>query len=215
MLVGEALFGAEHGAHLEDAVKARGHGHLLVELRALGKIGLAVEVFELEDVAARFAGCADELGGVDLHEATFPAEIPHGPHHFGLGLEDQCVFVAAQVHPAVVHAAVDGGVLRQRQGLGDGENLHFLGQHFLAAHLHVFVFHHGAHAGDDGFHRQLIHDFGQFGVLFLFDGDLQPARVIPDHQEGHGALIPQVLHKALDFVGFAADDVGNQIPVHT
>ena len=48
VLVGKALFGAEHGADLKDAVKARGHGHLLIKLGALGKVCLAVEVLYLE-----------------------------------------------------------------------------------------------------------------------------------------------------------------------
>ena len=214
VLVGEGLFGAEYGAHFKDAVKARSHGHLLVELGALAEVGFPVEVFELKHVGAAFAGRADQLGGVDFHEVLVQAVFAHGPHQLGLGLEDQGVFVGPQVDPAVVHAAVDGGVLGEGQRLGNGQDLHFLGQHFLAAHLHVFILHHGAHAGDDGFNGQLIHDCRQVGVLFLFNRYLQPAAVIPDHQESHGALVPQVLHEALNLVVFAADDVGDKGTFH-
>ena len=45
---GKGGLGAEHGADLEDALYACRDGHLLVELRALGQVGGAVEVADLE-----------------------------------------------------------------------------------------------------------------------------------------------------------------------
>ena len=214
MLIGEGFFGAEHGAHLENAVEASRHGHLLIELGALAEVRLAIEIFQFEHVGTRFAGRADELGGVDFHEAPVQQELAHGGHQGGLGLENQGVAVGAQIDPAVIQPGIDGGVLGQGQRLGHGEDFHFFGQHFHAAQLHKAVFHHGAHGGDYRFHRQLIHQGGQIGMLFLFDGQLDAAGVIPDDQEGHGALIAQVFHKALNFVGFSDFDLTDQVPFH-
>ena len=75
VLAGEGLLRAEHRPDLEDALKAGGHCHLLVELRALRQIRLAVEILDLEHVRAGFARRADELRGVDLHEPARQQEF--------------------------------------------------------------------------------------------------------------------------------------------
>ena len=151
---------------------------------------------------------------MDFHKVALQQELAHGGYQLGLRLEDQGVAVAAQIDPTIVQAAVDGRVLADGQGLGDGFDLHRIGQDFHAAQLYIAVFNGHAFGGDNGFHRQLIDDGGDLGVLFLFDGQLHAAGIVAQHQEGHGALIADVLHKALYFVALAQLQVGNQASFH-
>ena len=210
VLVGVALLGAEHGAGLEDALKAGSHGHLLVELGALCQIGIAVEVIHLEHLRAALAGSSDQLGGVDLDEVTVQQELAHGIDEAALCLEHQLVLVGAQVDPAVVDALVDAGALHSLLFLGgcdlladDGQcignalDLDAFGDHLHAAHLDVVVLHHFAGNGDDGIRGELIDGIHQIGVIFLFHRDLQFAGNILQHDEGHILAVAQVLDKAL------------------
>ena len=210
VLVGVALLCAEHGAGLEDALKAGSHGHLLVELGALCQIGIAVEVIHLEHLRAALAGSSDQLGGVDLDEVTVQQELAHGVDEAALCLEHQLVLVGAQVDPAVVDALVDAGALHSLLFLGgcnlladDGQcigntlDLDALGDHLHAAHLDVVVLHHLAGDGDDGIRGELIDGIHQIGVIFLFHRDLQFTGNILQHDKGHIFAVAQVLDKAL------------------
>ena len=209
MLAGEGLLRAEHRPHLEDALKAGGHRHLLVELRALRQIRLAVEILDLEHVRAGFARRADELRGVNLHEPARQQEFAHGVNHNGLRLEHQLVRVGAQVDPAIVDALVDGRALmplarlavdrqRCRQRLDDD----LLGIDFNTAELDVLALHGLADDGNHGIQGDLVDGVIQCLVLALFHGDLHLAGNILEHDEGHLALVADVLHEAadLDFV---------------
>ena len=209
VLAGEGLLRAEHRPHLEDALKAGGHRHLLVELRALRQIRLAVEILDLEHVRAGFARRADELRGVDLHEPARQQEFAHGVNHNGLRLEHQLVRVGAQVDPAIVDALVDGRALmplarlavdRQRRGQRLDDDL--LGIDFNAAELDVLALHSPADDGNHGIQGDLVDGVIQRLVLALFHGDLHLAGNILEHDEGHLALVADVLHEAadLDFV---------------
>ena len=210
VLVGVALLRAEDGAGLKDALEAGGHGHLLIELRALGQIGVAVEVVHLEHLRAALAGSSDELRGVDLDEAALEQELTHGVDEAALCLEHQLVLIGAQVDPAIVDALVDAGTLHSLlllgggdlladdgQRVGDALDLDGLGDHLDAAHLDVVVLHHLAGDGDDRVRGQLVDGVHQLRVVLLLDGDLKFAGNILQHDEGHIFAVAQILDKAL------------------
>ena len=230
VLVGVGLFGPEHRPHLKDALEAAGHGHLLVELGALGQVGVAVEVVHLEHFGAALAGGGDQLGGVDLDEVLVQQVLAHGVDQDGLGLEHQLVFVGAQVDPAVVDALVDAGALHRLllfgggdlladdgQGTGDALDLDALGDHLDAAQLDVVVQAGLAHHRDDRVAGQLVDDGHKVGVVLFFNGDLQLAGDVLEHDKGHGLAAAQVFDKALHFYGLAgvAAHVGNIGSLHT
>ena len=188
MLVGEGLFRPEDGTGLEDALEAGGHGHLLVELRALGQVGVAVEVLHFKYVRAALAGRRDQLRRVDLHEVFLQAELAQGVDQAGLRLEDQLVLVRPEVDPAEVQALIDAGAFHSLFFLGgrdafagDGKSLgqrfhdDLVGDHFAAAELDVFILNDGADDGDHAVGGQAGNGFGHGRKLFLFDGDLQTA----------------------------------------
>ena len=210
VLIGVALLGAEHGAGLEDALKAGSHSHLLVELGALCQIGVAVKVVHLEHLRAALAGSSDQLGGVDLDEVAVQQELAHGVDEAALCLEHQLVLVGTQVDPAVVDALVDAGALHSLLFLGgcdlladDGQcisgalHLDALGDHLHAAHLDVVVLHHLAGNGNDRVRGELIDGIHQLGVVGLFHRDLQLAGNILQHDKCHILAVAQVLDKAL------------------
>ena len=209
MLAGEGLLRAEHRPDLKDALKAGGHCHLLVELRALRQIRLAIEILDLEHIRAGFARRADELRGVNLHELALQQELTHGVDHDGLRLEHQLIRVGAQVNPAIVDALIDGRALvafarfavdRQRRGQRLDDDL--LGINLNAAELDILALHGLADNGNNGIERNLVDSVIQRLILALFHGDLHLAGNILEHDESHLALVSDVLHEAadLDFV---------------
>src|SRR5579884_1980133 len=74
---GVVLLGPERVPHLEDALEDTDHD-LLIELRALGQIGMAVEVLHSEDVGPALGGGADDFGRADLGEVLSHKELPIG-----------------------------------------------------------------------------------------------------------------------------------------
>lgn len=63
--MGVAVLRTEDWGNLENVLHITGNTHLLVQLRTLGQIAIALEVLDLEDVAATFCGRTDQLGGED------------------------------------------------------------------------------------------------------------------------------------------------------
>jgi hypothetical protein len=116
---GERGVGAESRADLEDLAEAGRLRHLLEELRALREVGLGVEVLDLEQFGAGFAGTRHQLRGVDLDEVVLDPVGAPGVLERGLDAEDQVVLRNPQVEEAPVHALVDAGVVGDR-GLRNG-----------------------------------------------------------------------------------------------
>ena len=81
MAGGVVRFGPEHRTHLIDALMHSDH-RLLVELRALGQVGVPAEVVDPKDVGASLGGGGHQLGGLDLHE-TQPVQVPSESGHRG------------------------------------------------------------------------------------------------------------------------------------
>ena len=215
VLAGEALLRAEDRADLEDALKAGGHGHLLVELRALCKVGVAVEVLDLEHVRAGLGGRADQLRRVDLQEVSAQQILAHRAHKHGLDLEEQLILFGAQVDPAVVDALVDGRALvalarlavdGQRRGDALDDDLPGIDLH--AAQLHILAFDSLADDGDDGVGGQGIDRSVKLRILVLLHGHLHLAGNILEHDEGHLALIADGVHKAADLDLLGAAHIG-------
>jgi len=94
------------GADGEDPVKIGGNGHLLVELRALGEVGLALKVGHGEDVGAALGRSRDDLGRVDLDESLAGQQLPEESADAGFKSEDGLVGGGAQVQDAVVQTRV-------------------------------------------------------------------------------------------------------------
>ena len=155
MAGGEGGVGAEHGADLEYAPEARGHRHLLVELRRLGQVGGAVEVLDLEQLRSGLARRAHELRRVDLDELLFAPVLPHRVLGRRLHLEDQPAVGPAQVQVAPVDALVQGRVGRDRHlRLGERIDLQVLELQLQASQLHTLVGHHRAGDRDRRLRRQ-------------------------------------------------------------
>ena len=74
VLVGVGFLRAEAGSALENALKARRHRHLLVELGRLSKVCVSVEIVELEYFRAAFTCRTDDLREMKLDEADNAAE---------------------------------------------------------------------------------------------------------------------------------------------
>ena len=150
--------------------------------------------------------------------------LPHGVDHDGLRLEHQLVLIGAQVDPAVVDPLVDARALHRLlflgggdlladdgQRLGDALDLDGLGDHLDAAQLDIVVQPGFAGDGDDRVAGQLVDDGDQVGVVLFFNGDLQLAGDVLEHDEGHRLAAAQVLDEALHLDGLAdmAAHVGN------
>src|SRR5699024_8401773 len=74
-----------------------------------------------------------------------------------------------------------------------------------------------AHHRDDRVAGQPVDDGHKVGVVLFFNGDLQLAGDVLEHDEGHGLAAAQVFDKALHFYGLAgvAAHVGNIGSLHT
>ena len=150
VLVGIGFLGTEDGAGLKNALQARRHRHLLIELRRLREVGVGIEIFDLKHVGARLGGGADQLGGVDLHEILFEQKFTHSADESGLHLDHQLIFIAAQVDPAVVHTRFNLGIVLNGQGLGYRLDGQLLRHHFSAAETDGGVVLHHAHNRENG-----------------------------------------------------------------
>ena len=186
---GEALFRTEHGADLEYALKPRGHGHLLIELRGLREIRLAVEIGQLKHVSAGFGGRAYYFGGVDLNEIALQQEIAEGSDELRLRLYHELVLFGAEVYPAVIEAGVDRGIGHEGHGARDGFDHELFDHHLTPAHLDGGVFHYLAVGGDDGLDRELIDLLRDFGESALIDGELELAEGVDYEISGGTAYL--------------------------
>mmetsp|Transcript_36331 Transcript_36331/g.90428 ORF Transcript_36331/g.90428 Transcript_36331/m.90428 type:complete len:412 (-) Transcript_36331:901-2136(-) len=102
--VRERLLRSEDRPDLKHAAEVRHERHLLVELRRLREEGVAVEIFEPEDVGAAFRCRCDHLGRVDLDEALRQEALSEERADGRLDAEDPLVGGGAQVDHAVVEA---------------------------------------------------------------------------------------------------------------
>ena len=229
VLICVGLLGSENGAYLEYTLKAARHGHLLIELRALRKIGEAVKILDLKNLRAALARRADELGGVYLDKITVYKEFAHGVDHDGLNLEHELIFVGAKVDPAIVNALVDARTLDARALLGRRDLLaHYrqcvgyrlcgyrLGDNLNSAHLDEIVLDGGADDRDNGILCQSRYHGAELRQLLFLDGYLDFSGDILEHDESHILAVAQVLDKALNEHGFAEIifDVRNVSSLH-
>ena len=98
------FFGTEYRRDLKNALKARSHCHLLIELRRLGKVCVAVKIVELEHLGAALTRRAYDLGRVELKKVMIEQELTHCGDHVCLKLEYEGVALGAQIDPAVIKA---------------------------------------------------------------------------------------------------------------
>ena len=179
-----------------SARKTGGHGHLLVELRRLREIGVSVEIVETEDVGARFAGGSDDLRAVEFKKIVIEQPVAQGGGHLGLDLEDEGVFLGAQVDPAEVEAGVDRRVGLDRERVGAGLDLYRLRDDLDAAELDVVVGDGGSLDGYYRVERDAVDRVAELGMLLLDDGDLDLSGDVADDDEGHRPLVAYVFDEA-------------------
>ena len=185
MLAGKGFLRPEHRAGFKNPLKAGGHSHLLIELGALGQVGLPVEVLDLKHVRAAFAGRADQLGGMDFHKVLFEQVLPHGVDQHRLHPEHQLILIRAQVNPAVVNPLVYAGALHgllflggrdflpdDGQGGRDAFHNNVIRQDLDTAHFDIFILNRFAGYGNHRVGRDGIHHFRKPGIGFLLQGDL-------------------------------------------
>ena len=210
----ERRIGAEHRTDLEDPVEPRGHGHLLVELRALGETGRAVEVLDLEQLGAALAGAAHQLRRMNLDEALGHPVLAHGLLDEGLDAEGEQVLRAAQVDVAPVKALVDRGRRLNRQRLlGDRENLDARGDDLEVAELDALVGRDEAGDRDRRVGRQSLDDATDLvGSIVEGVGDLGHAGAVPDNHELDVLQVANLRNPAHDRHGLS--HVGMQVIGH-
>ena len=197
---GERGVRAKDGADLEDLAEAGGHRHLLVELRRLRQVGLGLEVLNLEQLRARLARRAHELGRVDLDEALFAPEVAHRVLRRGLHLEDQLPVGAAQVQVAPIDPLVQGGVRRDRHlRLSERIDLEALELELETAQLYALI---RCHRTRDR-HRRLRRQGRDRLVeltrrVLLGKHHLRKAGFVADDHELHPLLVAHRVHPAAD-----------------
>jgi len=137
---GERWICPEGGGNLKDRAKARGLGHLLEKLGALGKIGGGVEILHLEQLCARFTSTGHQFGGVDFDPVVTNPPATHSVLESRLSPENQVRVRPAQIEEAPVHPLVD------RRVFGDGRflfshpcDLEGGNFHFKPAQLYSFI----------------------------------------------------------------------------
>src|SRR5207247_9577698 len=86
----------ECGRDLEDAVEARRHKHLFVQLRALAQVRPSPEVVGLEQGGAALRTGSRELRRVDLHEGLPPQVAENGGLDEGPDVKDRAAFRFAE-----------------------------------------------------------------------------------------------------------------------
>ena len=197
----ERWVGAKNWPDFEDATEASHHRHLLVELRALRQVGVAVEVFELEQLGVRLGWRAHELRRVNLAEVVFVPVLAPSVLDGGLNLEDQVHFGAAKVEESPVETLVDRGVIGNRANrFGEGYNLEVVELNFEATELYALVVNEST--GDPN-ERTVGEARNLGGKRVVFDrqfvnhwarvGDLNVTRFVAQNDELDALLIAQFL----------------------
>ncbi|MPM82048.1 hypothetical protein SDC9_129106 [bioreactor metagenome] len=208
------FFRAKHRSRFKDALESRCHRHLLVELRALRKICLAVEVADLEHVRAALARGGDQLRRMDFQKVPLQQKFAHRLHETRLHLEKQAFLLAAQVEPAIVQPRIDVCVFRQRQGSGEGFQLDGGRQQFTPAEFDGGVFDDCSRDGDHGLRGQRVQQFVLFRVRAFLNRRLQAAAAVAQHEKRHVACVAYVLDEPLNQHGLVCRCLGNQCSFH-
>jgi hypothetical protein len=191
---GERRVGAERRGNLEHLAEAGGLRHLLEELRALGEVGLRLEVLHLEELGAALRRRRHQLRGVDLDEAVLDPPGAQRVQERGLHPEDQVLLGATQVEEAPVEALVDARVVGDRRVEGRGDDVEFPDLDLEPAELHALVVLEFALDREEGAGRQPRDGVGDRGVALvaLAHGgvdELSGARLVAEHDELHLLLI--------------------------
>src|SRR5207302_2915905 len=186
----------ERGRDLEDAVEARRHEHLFVQLRALAQVRPSPEIVGLEQGGAAFRPGSRELRRVDLHEGLALQVAANGGFDEGPDVKDRPAFRFAEVQGPVVesciHVRADLVSYGEREGSrGGAEHVDRRREELPAVpDLSVRL------DGPAGRHAALPDDLrraiAQVGVRLL-DRDLERSRALSDDEERDPPEVPYVL----------------------
>lgn len=97
-----AVLCAEDGGNLKDLLHVAGNEHLLVELRALGEVGLGLEVCDLKDVGASLGCSTEKLRGMELGKVAGGKELAEELADTRRDAEDGLVGKCPQIDNTVV-----------------------------------------------------------------------------------------------------------------
>ena len=198
---GERGFGAEHRPHLENAVDATRHGHLLVELRRLRQEGVTAEVLQLEHLGAGLGRRTHQLRRVHLGAAVVESELAPRLFEGGLDREQQLGRrTQADVQEPPVEPTLQVGVLVDRQRrVRLVQDLDRLRDEFQAAEVDHGIVHHPADDPDRGLDGEPFdHRFQLVAGALPRVRHLHHAGAVPDQDELHLPLQPQGVHPARD-----------------
>ena len=101
--------GPERRGDLEDPLKSGSDEHLLVQLRALGEVGPAVEVVDREEGRAALGALTEELGGFDLEESSAHERVAEPGKEARAQLEDRSDRRFPEVEDPMVEPRVELG----------------------------------------------------------------------------------------------------------
>ncbi|MDB5161665.1 MAG: hypothetical protein JWM52_173 [Candidatus Saccharibacteria bacterium] len=186
---------------LEDPVEPAGDPHLLVELRGLRQVGrLVVEVRKREELGARFAGCTDQLGRVDLDEPLAFPEFAHGALHGRLYSHDQLVPRPAKAEVPMVNLDVEGRIgLYGKRSLGKVRDREGLELKLDTPQFHLAVGDDRSSDGDSRLGSERTHQLGSLVVFRrLLVHDLDCSGAVVKHHELDLLLVTNGTHKSLD-----------------
>ena len=198
VLACERFFRTENGTDLKYTFKTRRHCHLLVELRTLGKIRLAVKIFNFKNIRAALACRSDKLRSVNLDKVLFKEVFAHCVHKAALNLKQELVLVRAQIDPAIVQPLIDcrafdrlfflccGNFLADNgQCVRNGFDFKFRRQKLDSAHFNVLVFRNKSGAADYGIGSYARNVVNKRGAFLFFDGYLQLSGDVLDDDKSH------------------------------
>ena len=191
--------GAECRRDLENAVEARRHQHLLVELRALTEVRLPAEVVCLEERGASLRPGPREFRRLHFDEGLPLEVVPEGRRHDRADRKDRAPLRLPEIEGAVVEPGVHirADLVRDREGQrrgGGAEHIHRLRDQLpsvpdLAVRLD------GPARRDDAFPDDLGGPREQLRVRLL-DRHLEGPGPLAHDQEGDAAEVPDVLRPA-------------------
>ena len=209
MTGGARFVGAENGTDFKHFFKAGRNAHLFIELRRLREIRFAVEIFQLEQFGARFAGIAHQLGRMNFGKTVRQPELAHCHFRHRLRAENELMFVRAQIQKTPIQTFIAVGFvivghINRQEIVGNIHRFHRLRPDFHAVEFYEIVYVHFARNFHRRFHGERRHRFVDFGVLFVFlYGYLHRFAHVAHYQKLHGFFVAHLLDEPADFHHFA------------